>query len=280
MICASNLDMHRFWLFGFCLTLFVHASAGQATSPQAPKSADASISSAPLASILAPPPGYKFPSGQMYVYGVEWHLFNAGTATVRMDADGTGHRVTATAESSGVVNTLYRVHDRFEATFDPRTFCSLTINKHAEEGPHKRETTVKFDYGQNKTLLDEKNLKTGELKHEQNDIRGCLTDVITGFYYLASLPLYPGYQTMLPINGGGKTTVAEAKVEAREQLKVPAGTFQTLRVRVEAISGPLKDKGSVSVWYSDDSNHVPLQMRSKLGWGTLMFRLQRIDKSN
>lgn len=262
---------------GLCLLCVVYVSLGQTPSPPAPKSStEVSVSSAPPAPILAPPPGYKFPSGQTYVYAVEWHLFKAGTATVRMDGDGGAQRVTATAESAGVVNTLYRVHDRFEASFDPRTFCSLTISKHSEEGPHTRETSVTFDYAQKKTLLNEKNLKTGELKHEQNDIPGCLTDVITGFYYLASLPLEPGYQTRFPINGGGKTTVAEARVEAREQVKVPAGTFQTVRVRVEAISGALQGKGSVVVWYTDDANRIPVQMRSKLGWGTLLFRLQKI----
>jgi hypothetical protein len=257
---------------------FLGASLGQA--PAAKSSQEATVSSAPSAQVFPPPPSYKFPAGQTYVFAVEWHLFNAGTARVGMISDGAQYRVIATAESAGVVNTLYKVHDHFEAVLDPRTFCSLSINKHAEEGAHKRDTMVKFDYAQKKALLAEKNLKSGEQKQEQNDIPGCITDVITGFYYLASLPLQPGYRTVFPINGGGKTTVSEAKVEAREQIKVPAGTFQTVRVQVEALSGALQGKGSVQVWYSDDANHTPVQMRSKLGWGTLLFRLQRIDRSN
>jgi len=256
------------------LTVNLHA---QAPSPSK-SSQELTVTAAPGAQIIAPPANYKYPTGQAYVYAVEWHLFNAGTATVRLDSEGGQNRVTATAESAGVVNTLYKVHDHFESTFDPHTFCSLTINKHTEEGPHKRDTAVKFDYPQKKALLDEKNLKTGEKKQEQNDIPGCVTDVITGFYYLASQALQPGIRSVFPINGGGKTTVAEAKVEAVEQVKVPAGTFEAVRVRVEAISGPLQGKGSVVVWYSDDANHVPVQMRSKLGWGTLLFRLQRIDR--
>ena len=281
MICASNQTMRVSVSLGLLLALatFGASASGQAT-PSGKPSHEASISSAPSAQVSPPPPDYKFPNGQTYVYAVEWHLFNAGTATVSLNSSGGQTRVTATAESAGVVNTLYRVHDHFEATFDPHTFCSLTINKHTEEGAHKRDTVVKFDYTQKKAVLGEKNLKTGEQKQEQNDIPGCVTDVITGFYYLASLPLQPGYQSIVPINGGGKTTAAEAKVEAREQIKVPAGTFQAVRVHIEAISGPLQGKGSVLVWYSDDANHTPVQMRSKLGWGTLLFRLQRIDRSN
>ena len=66
-------------------------------------------------------------------------------------------------------------------------------------------------------------------------------------------------------------------MEGREQIKVPAGSFHTVRVHAEAISGTLKGKGYVTVWYTDDQNHTPVQMRAKLGWGTLLFRLQRLE---
>jgi len=145
------------------------------------------------------------------------------------------------------------------------------------EGAHKRETSIQFDYARKKSTLDEKNLKTGETKHVENDLAGCATDVITGFYYLQSLPLQPGAQYEFPISDG-KTTIVHATVEKREVIKVPAGTFPSVMVTAEATSGPLQSKGKVWVWYSEDATHTPVQMRVKLGWGTLLFRLQRIEK--
>jgi len=236
------------------------------------------ISAAPSARIVPPPPNYNFPNGQTYVYDVEWHLFNAGTARVTLGPDGGQEHVTAVANSAGVVNALYKVQDRFEAFFDPKTFCSLRVSKHTEEGSHSRQTELRFDYSRNKSVLDEKNLKTGEQKHVENDLPACVTDVVSGFYYLASLPLQTGNTNSFPINDGGKTTEVRARVEAREQIKVPAGTFQTVRVKAEAISGALQGKGTVWAWFTDDANHTPVQIRTKLGWGTLLFRLQRIEK--
>ena len=227
--------------------------------------------------ITPPRPNYPFPDGQGYVYSAEWHLITAGTGVVKMESAGGERKVTATAESQGVVNVLFPVHDRFETRFDPRTFCSLSISKHSEEGSHKRETSIRFDYTHKKSVLDEKSLKTGETKHVENDLTACATDVITGFYYLQSLPLQLGSVYEFPISDG-KTTMVRASVDKREQIKVPAGTFHTVLVTAEATSGPLMSKGKVWVWYSDDANHVPVQMRSKLGWGTLLFRLQRIEK--
>jgi len=259
--------------------LSVALSRGQ-SQPAAPSNATplSTISAAPKARVVPPPPNYTYPNGQTYVYSVEWHLFSAGTASVKLGLDAGQQHVTAIANSAGVANALYKVQDHFEAFFDPRTFCSQRVSKHTEEGSHSRQSELRFDYSRNKSVLDEKNLKTGEQKHVENDLPGCVSDVVTGFYYVASLPLQPGNTYTFPVNDGNKTTEVRARVEARDQVKVPAGAFQTLRVRAEATSGALQGRGTVWAWFTDDANHTPVQMRSKLGWGTLMFRLQRIEK--
>lgn len=255
-----------------CMAVIVTVlPAQQAQVPQA-----STIGPAPV-QIAPPRPNYPFPDGRSYVYSAEWHLITAGTGVVRMEVAGNDRKVTASAESSGAVNVIFPVHDRFESHFDPRTFCSLSIFKHSEEGNHKRETSIHFDYARKKSVLDEKNLKTGETKHVENDLPGCSTDVITGFYYLQSLPLQIGASYEFPISDG-KTAVVHASVDKREPIRVPAGTFPTVMVTAEATSGSLQSKGKVWVWFSEDSAHTPVQMRVKLGWGTLLFRLQRIEK--
>ena len=236
------------------------------------------MSPSSTAQILPSPPNYRFPDGQTYVYAVEWHMFTAGTAKVTLQAQGTEQHVTATAVSSGFVNALYKVSDHFEAFFDPHKFCSFRVSKHSEEGSRARQVELRFDYARGKSVEDEKNLKTGETKHIENDIPGCVTDVVSGFYYLSSLPLQEGNSYSFPINDGGKTTEVTLRVEVREQVKVPAGTFQTIRVKAEPTSGALKGKGTVWTWYTADDNRTPVQMRSKLGWGTLLFRLLRVEK--
>ncbi len=205
-------------------------------------------------------------------------MFTAGLAKVTLRPEGSEQHVIATAVSAGFVNALYKVNDRFEAFFDPRKFCSLRVSKHSEEGSHSRQVELHFDYYHGKSVADEKNLKTGESKHAENDIPDCVTDVVSGFYYLSTLSLQEGNSYAFPINDGGKTTEVTVRVEGHEQVKVPAGTFQTLRVKAEPTSGALKGKGTVWTWYTADEKRIPVQMRSKLGWGTLLFRLQRVEK--
>jgi hypothetical protein len=67
------------------------------------------------------------------------------------------------------------------------------------------------------------------------------------------------------------------KAEAREEIKTPSGTYQTIRVQPVAESGVVKNKGEIWIWYSDDARHIPVQMRARLFWGTLTMRLTSVE---
>jgi hypothetical protein len=230
------------------------------------------------ASMIRPvPAGHGFPHGTVLHYDAEWRLWKAGTATMRIDGAGVEERVTASADAIGVVAMLYRVQDRFESYFDRRSFCSLSLTKRSEEGLHQRYTVIRFDQVRRKAVLDESNLRTGQVKHTEQDIPGCVTDVLSGMYYLASLPLEPGSASMFPLNDGGQTVNVRAAVEGREEIKTDAGTFRTVRVQLSADAGALKNRGQVWIWYSDDTNRTVVQVRTRLFWGTLNIRLARID---
>ena len=229
--------------------------------------------------ITPPPPSYAFPNGQVLSYDVEWRLLTAGIATLHLESAGNEGRVTATADSAGAFSVLYPVHDRFEALLDPRTFCSARITKHTEEGFRRVDTNLVIDYQRKKAIFDEKNLKNNSTKHAENDVPECVSDVISAIFYAGTVQAEPGGQFSFPLNDGGKTVDVLVHVEAREELKVPAGTYKTIRMQPEVLSGPLKGKGKVWVWYSEDTNRIPVQMRAKMFWGTLNFKLQRIEQA-
>ena len=244
--------------------------------PQAPPAATSSIGSA--SHIRPPAPGYRFPEKLTYVYAVDWRLWRAGIATLHMESAGKQQKVNGEADSIGFAAVLFTVHTRFESLFDPATFCSASLHKQSEEGARRRDTWIRFDYAAGKRLLDEKDLKTGKTKHTEAPIPGCITDVLSGIFYLASLPLAVGSTYYFPLNDGGQTVDVKARVEARETIKTEAGTFPALRVQTEAASGMLKDRGQVWIWYSDDAAHIPVQARARMFWGTLTVHLVRVER--
>jgi hypothetical protein len=247
----------------------------RAAGPQPPTAAqEATIGAA--AHIQPLRPGFSFPS-QTLRYEAEYRFWTAGVATLKIDRVGSQERVVGAADSTGVVAMLFRVQDRFESYFDAKTLCSQKVTKHTEEGSHRRDTQIIFDYRRGKAVLDETNLKTNQKKHAENDIPSCVTDVVSGILYGSSLPLQMGATYSFPLNDGGNTVTVQAHVEAKEQIKTPAGTFHTLRVSPEGDYGPLKNRGRIWIWYTDDAQHLPVQMKAKLFWGTLTVYLASVD---
>jgi len=236
----------------------------------------ATISATPASRIVPPSSTYVFPA-QKYVFSAQWRFFNAGTATVLIQRSASEEHVTATAESAGFPDKIFHVHNIFNADISPQSYCTQHISKRSEEGPRRHDINENLNYTRLKSEVDFKDLKTSETKHTEFDIPSCVTDVITGFFYVGSLPLSPGFSQTFPVNDNGKTTDVKIKVEGREHLKGPTGDFETLRVMAEPLSGPMRGKGVLWAWYTDDARHVPVQMKSKLGWATLLFQLQRTE---
>jgi hypothetical protein len=226
--------------------------------------------------ILAPARAYSFPATK-YVFSVRWQMFKAGTSSVSMERFGSALHVAATADSAGFPDKVFHVHDLFNAEVDPRSFCTLHVSKHNDEGPHRRDFNIALDYAQAKSRVNATDLKTSETKHTEFDIPPCVTDIVSGFFYVASLPLAPGFSQTFPVNDNGKTINARVEVESRETVKGPTGEFQTLRVKAEPISGPMEGKAVLWVWFTDDDRRMPVQMKSKLGFATLFFQLQKVD---
>jgi hypothetical protein len=229
--------------------------------------------------ILTPPDSsYHLPVGETLVYAAQWRVFPAGVVTLRMEQAGSEIRVVGSADASGAVGLLYHVHDRYESFFDPATFCSRNTSRTVEEGFRRVSTSITFDYQRGKSYLEHKNLKKNETRRAENDIPGCVTDVLSTIYYAGSLPLQPGQTYTFPVNDGGKTVTVELRVEAREQIKTPAGTFNTIRVQPDAPKEVFKDRPRIWVWYSDDADRRPVQIRVRMSWGMMTFTLQRVDK--
>jgi len=227
--------------------------------------------------IIPPSSSYRAQSPERLVYSVQWHMFNAGTATIVMQRDGTREHLSSTADSQGMASKFFRIHDTFDANIDPRTFCTQDISKHNEEGSRRMERKIYFDYPRAKSRVDDKDLKTGNLKHTEFDIPPCVSDVVSGFFYARTLPLRPGYSQVFPVNDGGKTTDVKLEAESFEKIKGPSGEFQTLRVKAAPISGPMTGKAELTVWLTEDARRVPVQMKSKLGFATLLFQLREIE---
>jgi hypothetical protein len=240
----------------FCALVLAVASGGQVTPP-----------------LPTPRAGFTFPQKQTLTYSVDWRVFPAGTAVVHFEAAGDNERITANADTSGAINLLFHVSDHFQAAFDRNKGCTAEFDKQTVEGRRQVNSTLKLDYTQLKSILDEKNLVTGKTKHIETPVSGCLTDLLSGVFYASSQPMEVGKTFVIPVVDALHTVPVTMKVEGREEIKTPVGTFKTIRVQPTADAGVVKNRGNIWIWYTDDDRHLPVQMRARLFWGTITFRL-------
>jgi hypothetical protein len=270
---ALKVQRFSFFLFACMSVLLWTVTAGLSAWAQA----GASSQPARVAPLTPPRSGYSFPAKQTYTYAVDWRVFPAATATLHLEADGANERLTATADTIGAINLIFHVSDKFQSTFDREKGCTAEFDKQTVEGRRQITSTLKLDYTDGKSILDEKNLINGQTKHLESGIPSCVTDLLTGVFYASSQPMTVGQNFTIPVSDPLRTVVVTMKVEGREELKLPSGTYKTLRVEPTADAGVVKNRGQIWIWYTDDDRHLPVQMRARSFWGTITFRLASIE---
>jgi Protein of unknown function (DUF3108) len=224
-----------------------------------------------------PPPDFIYPLKRTLNYNIDWRVFTAGTAVIQLEQDGSVMKINASGGSIGAVTMLFPVVDKFQAGFDTKTGCSTGFSKQLLEGRRRIASELYFDYGQGKQRQIEKNLVKGTSKEQTASIPACVTDSLSAIFYAASQPMVVGQTIRFPLADSMRTVTVTMKVEAKEEIKTPAGTFQTIRVEPTADEGIVKNRGNIWVWYTDDARRMPVQIRAHLFWGTITASLQSYE---
>lgn len=227
---------------------------------------------------LQPPPAqFTYPQHETLTFTVDWRVFTAGTAVFTLDQQAKHMNISATADSVGAVTMLFPVVDKFQSGFDATTGCSTGFSKQLQEGRRKISSELSFDYPHGKQNQVQRNLVKGTQTSQQANIPACVTDSLSAIFYAASQPMVVGQRIGFPLADSMRTVTVYMKVEGKEEVKTPAGTFQTVRVQPTAEEGVVRNRGTIRIWYTDDARHMPVQIQAKLFWGTITFHLQSVE---
>jgi len=225
----------------------------------------------------APVAGFVIPAHEILTYSVDWRVFSAGTVVFHLDKLGSLEKVSATADTLGAVNMLFPVEDRFQSTFDTTTGCSQTFSKQIQEGRRKINSDLTFDYPAGKQRQIERNLVKGTSRQTEAPIPACVTDSLSALFYAATQRLTDGQTFVFPLGDTVRTVPVTMRITGHEIIKTPSGTYQTVRVQPTVDPGAVKSRGNITLWYTDDARHIPVQMRAFLFWGTITFHLQSVE---
>jgi hypothetical protein len=87
-----------------------------------------------------------------------------------------------------------------------------------------------------------------------------------------------GQSVQLPVSDGRKSAAVKVEAQEREQVKTPAGTFNTIRYEVNVLNNVIYSRqGRVFVWLTDDDRRLPVQIRLRMNFplGTVTLELEK-----
>jgi hypothetical protein len=165
---------------------------------------------------------------------------------------------------------FFRVDDRLESWIDSRSFASLRLAQHTNEGRYHRERHIEF-FPDRSTMLEQGDSAREEPTVEEPLDEGAL------LYFVRTLPLNVGDRYSLDRYFRPDRNPVRLEVLRRERIDVPAGTFETIVVRPTiSTSGIFSENGQAEVWVTDDERHLMVRMTAKLSFGTLSLSLRNV----
>lgn len=216
-------------------------------------------------------------------YTAEWRLITAGTAKLSIKPDSNagrdGWEAQLHLESAGLVSKLYKIDDDYTSTYDP-PFCITSELMIANEGHRRRETKV--TYAHDKADYVERDLiKNVVTTTKVSDVPHCVHDVLGALAQLRTMRVEVGKSVELPISTGKKTAQIRIEAQEREDVKLKAKVYKTVRYEAFVFNNILYNrKARLLIWMTDDAQHLPVQLQVRMSFpvGTITLSLDKVEK--
>ena len=212
-------------------------------------------------------------SGETLRYRIHYGLLNAGTAsltTLKTTYKGQPHfYVKGVGKTTGAVRAFFKVEDTYESFINYNTGLPSFYVRNVKEGTYTQHFETVFNHGSQTLLLTDKEKNTTQTLKSVAGIQ----DMLSAFYYLRAMDdseLKVGSVKKVNIWIDDEMFPFQLKVVGTENVKTKFGWINSLKIVPQVISGRVfKDKEGVTLWVSNDKNHIPIAIKAELAVGSL-----------
>ena len=169
----------------------------------------------------------------------------------------------------------FKFHQHVESKADVEPFRALHTDKVEEAGKRSRVLEAEFNHETRKVIWREKspNPQGGAF-----DFQEPIQDVLTVIYYMRTQKLEVGKSFDVPVTDAGK--VFRLSVTAKEEKEIDTVLGKVKAIRVEPAlfgdSAPVRARGQLSIWITQDEWHLPVRAQLKVDLGTFDIKLKRV----
>jgi hypothetical protein len=212
-----------------------------------------------------------FSANEILVYNVFYSVIglyvNAGTATFTNRLEHLNgkpvYHVIGAGNSNSSYDWIFKVRDRYETYFDTTYLLPLKFIRNVDEGGYKKHEDVTFNRENNTAITT-----SGVFK-----VPNCVQDVLSAIYYARNID-FSKYKIndKIPFSMFLDNQVYDLYIRylGKETVKTRYGKFHAIKFKPLLVKGTIFEGGEkMTVWVSDDRNHIPLRIESPIAVGSV-----------
>ena len=212
-----------------------------------------------------------FKEGEILTYTIFYSVagiyINAGTASFNTTIERLNnvpvYHVVGEGTSNESYDWIFKVRDRYESYFDTGTLQPYKFIRHVDEGGHKQYENVTFNQKTNTAIST-----AGTY-----NVPTCIQDVMSAVYYARNIN-FNSYKVndLIPFNMFLDDEVYNLHIRylGKETVKTKYGKFRSIKFKPLLVKGTIFEGGEkMTVWVSDDANHIPLRIESPIKVGSV-----------
>lgn len=215
----------------------------------------------------------RFPIGETLVYDARFGFITIGGAVLQVTGIDTIRGVPALHITFLVQGGtfFYRLNDRMDSWIGLHDFASRRFIQDMDEPGQRRYTHYEIfpDSGYYRLHDSDSTIPTSEQP----------LDDAAFFYFARTVPLEPGRRFAFDRYFRPDRNPVVLEVLARDTIDVPAGRFATVVIQPTIKGrGVLAEASEPRMWLSDDERRIMVQLKSKFSFGTITFRLRKVEQ--
>ena len=218
-------------------------------------------------------------AGEKVSYIIHYGLINGGIASLELKNDSIEgqellHSVLA-ARTTGLADALFKVRDSFESFINPETELPVKSIRDVSEGRYKRYNVVLFDHTTRQDSAILKSNLTGTHITQPG-----IHDILSCFYYFRKHFLAANYafkkDEIITIMTWFTDELYPIRLKyiGTDEVRTRAGKLKCLRFNpVSEVGRLFKTQEDVTLWFSADSNYLPVKARFEIFVGAFTVDL-------
>lgn len=214
-----------------------------------------------------------YQTGEILKYRIHYGPINAGLVSMSVLPQSTiingknTYTLRVEGETLKSFDWAYKVRDKFESWVDQESQAPLRYAKTVRENTYFHQDIAIYDHD-NQKLRN----KQGELS-----IPAYTQDIASAIYYLRNLDYATTtVEKQFPVNVYLDNKVYNLSItyKGKETIKTDLGKIRCIKIKPKlVVDRVFKNTDVMTVWVSDDANHIPVRIETEIHVGSLKVDL-------